>query len=145
VRFQVLTAASIKMRTFWDIAPYNFVGVEGRFRGAYCLHHYHPDYRGSTHLWNVGLLRKYVALYPQRRSSSSLFCSPEPPLVTVVCRLNPINILTYIREICFNTTPSFTHKFLKWSSLQIVQLIWLPCLLHAFPSHKPWYDQADHF
>jgi len=39
VRFQVLTAASMKFRVFWDVAPCSHVEVDRRFRGAYCLHH----------------------------------------------------------------------------------------------------------
>jgi hypothetical protein len=39
VRFQVLTTESMKLRAFWDIAPCSLVGVDRRFRGAYCLHH----------------------------------------------------------------------------------------------------------
>jgi hypothetical protein len=42
LRFQVLTAASMKFRVFWDVAPCSHVEVDRRFRGAYCLH-YHPD------------------------------------------------------------------------------------------------------
>jgi hypothetical protein len=38
VRFQVLTAASMKMTVCWDIAPCNLVGV------------YRPDDGGSKHL-----------------------------------------------------------------------------------------------
>jgi hypothetical protein len=38
VRFQDLTAASMKMRTFWDVSPCCIVGVDRRFRGVYCLH-----------------------------------------------------------------------------------------------------------
>jgi hypothetical protein len=53
LRFPVLTAASVKMATFWDIAPCNLVEVDGRFRGTYCLHHRE---RCLRHLWNVGLL-----------------------------------------------------------------------------------------
>jgi hypothetical protein len=40
-RFQVLMAASIKTRAFWDIAPCSLVGIYGRSRGAYC--HQHPE------------------------------------------------------------------------------------------------------
>jgi hypothetical protein len=40
-RFQVLMAASIKTRAFWDIAPCSLVGIYGRSRGAYC--HHHPE------------------------------------------------------------------------------------------------------
>jgi hypothetical protein len=37
VRFHVLTAASIKMAVFWDVAPNSLVEVCRRFRGAYYL------------------------------------------------------------------------------------------------------------
>jgi hypothetical protein len=39
VRFQVLTAASMKLTAFWDIASCNLEEVYCCFRGAYCLHH----------------------------------------------------------------------------------------------------------
>jgi hypothetical protein len=40
VKFKVLTAASMKMIVFRNIAPCS-LGDTGRdFRGAYCLHHY---------------------------------------------------------------------------------------------------------
>jgi hypothetical protein len=39
VRFQVITAASMKMTAFWDIVPCSVVGVDRHFRGAYFLHH----------------------------------------------------------------------------------------------------------
>jgi hypothetical protein len=39
VRFQVLTAASMKMAVFWDVAPCSLVDIGRRFTGAYCPHH----------------------------------------------------------------------------------------------------------
>jgi hypothetical protein len=39
MRFQVLTAARMKFRVFWDVALCSHVDVERGFRGAYCLHH----------------------------------------------------------------------------------------------------------
>jgi hypothetical protein len=39
VRYQVLTAASLKITVFWD----SLVEVYRRFRGAYCLHHQGDD------------------------------------------------------------------------------------------------------
>jgi hypothetical protein len=45
----VLTAASMKVTSFWDIALYSFVEVDRRFRGVYCLHHLDPDDGGSNH------------------------------------------------------------------------------------------------
>jgi hypothetical protein len=37
MRFQVLTAASIKMTALWNVAPCSLVEVDWCFRGAYCL------------------------------------------------------------------------------------------------------------
>jgi hypothetical protein len=39
VRFQVLTAESMKITAFWDIASCSLVHVDRRFRGAYFLHY----------------------------------------------------------------------------------------------------------
>jgi hypothetical protein len=39
VGFQVLTAASMDMTTFWDIVPCCIVEVDGRFGSGFCLHH----------------------------------------------------------------------------------------------------------
>jgi hypothetical protein len=39
MRFQVVTAASLKMTDFWDIALCSLIGVDRRFRGAYLLRH----------------------------------------------------------------------------------------------------------
>jgi hypothetical protein len=50
VRFQVLTAASMKLRVFWDVVPCSQVDVDRRFRGAYCLHHHCSDGGGNIHL-----------------------------------------------------------------------------------------------
>jgi hypothetical protein len=43
VRFQVLTATSIKMAVFWVVAPCSLVDIDRRFSGAYCLHHEGDD------------------------------------------------------------------------------------------------------
>jgi hypothetical protein len=56
VIFQALTATSMKLTAFWDIAP--------------CSHR--PDDGGSKHLRNVDqLLRNYTAQQPRRQSSSA--------------------------------------------------------------------------
>jgi hypothetical protein len=68
VRSQVLTAARMKMRAFWDIALYSLVGVDWHFRGVYCLHHQGDD-GASMNLWIFGLLWDYMVLYPRRLSS----------------------------------------------------------------------------
>jgi hypothetical protein len=38
VRFQVLTASSMKFRVFWQALPCGHIDVDRRFRDAYCLH-----------------------------------------------------------------------------------------------------------
>jgi hypothetical protein len=48
VRFQVLTEESMKIKVFWGVGPCSLVGVDRRFRGAYCFHH-RPD-GDNTHL-----------------------------------------------------------------------------------------------
>jgi hypothetical protein len=47
VRNQVLTAASMKITIFWDVAPCSLVEVYRRFRGAFCLHYQGDEY--SSH------------------------------------------------------------------------------------------------
>jgi hypothetical protein len=49
-RFQVLTAACMKIRAFWDIAPCSLIVVDHHFRGVYCLHHQGSEYIYSS-LW----------------------------------------------------------------------------------------------
>jgi hypothetical protein len=39
LRFEVLTAASMKMDVFWVVAPCNLSEVYRHFRGDCCLHH----------------------------------------------------------------------------------------------------------
>jgi hypothetical protein len=45
LRFQVFTAASMKMAVFWVVAPCSLVDVYLRFRGTRCLHHQGEVYR----------------------------------------------------------------------------------------------------
>jgi hypothetical protein len=52
VRFQVLTVASMKCRVFWDVAPCSLIGVDRRFRRAYCLH-----YQGVSNLFSATMSR----------------------------------------------------------------------------------------
>jgi hypothetical protein len=63
-QFIVITAASMKFRIFWDVAPCSHVEVDWRFRGAYCLHHYSSPWWWSIYLWNVSKLpsttRRYI-------------------------------------------------------------------------------------
>jgi hypothetical protein len=52
VRYQVLTAASMKMTAFWDIAPCSLAEIYRCSSAAHCLHH-----------------QDYTAQYPRRQSS----------------------------------------------------------------------------
>jgi hypothetical protein len=47
VRYEVLTAANMRMAVFWVVAPCSLVEVHRRFRRACCLHHQgdRPDYQ----------------------------------------------------------------------------------------------------
>jgi hypothetical protein len=59
VRFQVLTAASMKFRiVFWDVLPCKSI----------------PDDAGSTYLWNVGRQLFYMAVHPRRQFWTSVQC-----------------------------------------------------------------------
>jgi hypothetical protein len=62
VRFQVLTAASMKFRGFWDVAPCSHVEVNRRFRGAYCLHH-QGVVRGNTRGATSQNTQNFIYLY----------------------------------------------------------------------------------
>jgi hypothetical protein len=67
VRFQVLTAASVKLTDFWVVTPCSLVEVYRRFSGACCLHHQANDGDGK-HLRNVRkLLPDYTAKQPRRQ------------------------------------------------------------------------------
>jgi hypothetical protein len=62
LRFQILTATSMKMAVFQDDAP------------VACLHNY-PDDGGSKFLWNVSLyLPDYTVQHPRRQPSSWNCC-----------------------------------------------------------------------
>jgi hypothetical protein len=39
VRFQVLSAPSMKVTVFWDVVPCCLIQTDRRFGGVYCLHH----------------------------------------------------------------------------------------------------------
>jgi hypothetical protein len=70
VRFQVLTAASMKMAVFWVVAPCSLVEVYRRFRGACRLHH-QGDKRGLLiALMMETTLLHYKAQQPIRQPSS---------------------------------------------------------------------------
>jgi hypothetical protein len=74
VRFQVLTAASMKMTAFRGITPCRLVEADRHFTGVYYLHQQndHPDDRGCKYLRNVvKFLPDYTCNIPEHRSLSS--------------------------------------------------------------------------
>jgi hypothetical protein len=86
--FQVLTATSMKMTVFWDVAPCSLVWVisasaghgspsstPSKDVGSSATHR--PDDGGSKHLKHVGkLLPDYTAKHPRRQPSSELYLTP---------------------------------------------------------------------
>jgi hypothetical protein len=75
VRFQVLTAASMKFRfVSWDVLPCKII-VDRCFRGTCCLHHQGDDDGGSTYIWNIGRQLFYTAVHPRRQ----IWTSYSPP------------------------------------------------------------------
>jgi hypothetical protein len=56
VRFQVFTAASMKMTVFWDVAPCSLVEVYRRFTCAYSLHYQGYLFTNRLHFtaWCLG-------------------------------------------------------------------------------------------
>jgi hypothetical protein len=80
VRFQVITAASMKFRILWDVLPCSQVDVDRRFRGAYCLHHQSDAARTSeTSIYIYLTTRQYIPedsklqLYVQLFSKHTLY------------------------------------------------------------------------
>jgi hypothetical protein len=48
VRFEVLTALSMQIAVFWDLATCSLVYIDRHFGGAYCLHHQGDDMTVSS-------------------------------------------------------------------------------------------------
>jgi hypothetical protein len=79
VRFQVLTAACMKITVFRGVAPCSLVEVYRRFRGSCCLHrqgslHHRADGAGGKNLWSVGKrLPDDTAQHPRRQLFALIF------------------------------------------------------------------------
>jgi hypothetical protein len=56
----------MEMTAFWDIAPRSLVGVDLRFRGAYCFHHQgdeshrEPVRTSETSVYSNETTRRYI-------------------------------------------------------------------------------------
>jgi hypothetical protein len=79
VRFQVLTAANMKMRAFWGIAPCSLVVVDRCIRGAYCLHQHrqfaHSKRRSTTTRLHGAISQKALIFIPWPLSTKFLLCA----------------------------------------------------------------------
>jgi hypothetical protein len=73
VRFEVLSASSMKMTVLWDAATFSLIEVYRRFRASCCLLRHDDDGRGSKHLWKDGkILPDYTTRYPKKQSPSNV-------------------------------------------------------------------------
>jgi hypothetical protein len=105
-RFQVLTAASMKMAVFRVVAPYSLVEVYSRFRGAYCHHH-----QGDN-------LPDYMAQQPRRTAilngstvlTSALDRVSRIALMMEAARTSETLINLYQTTRCYNPEDSNLHK-----------------------------------
>jgi hypothetical protein len=99
----------LNIRAFWDVAQCSLFVVNGRFRGAYCLHH-QVDGGGSTHLfcegprvaqlvkclatyWTTGRskfdLRQWQEIFPISSASRPALGPTQPPVQWVPVVLCP--------------------------------------------------------
>jgi hypothetical protein len=63
VRFQALTAPSMKIRAFWDVAPCSLIRVDRRFRDVYCLYHQGGDggkQNSETSVYSKQTTQRYI-------------------------------------------------------------------------------------
>jgi hypothetical protein len=68
VRFQILTASSVKMReSLLGKAPCSPFGVDRRFRDAYCLHHQCDECTSETSVYYNETTRRYIPEYSHLR------------------------------------------------------------------------------
>jgi WD40 repeat protein len=81
LRCKILTAASLKMIAVWDIEHCSLVEVDGRFEGAYCLHHHAIVYFCKTSRRSIpeGCHFHYHKLDSLPRHSSRASCTLHHP------------------------------------------------------------------
>jgi hypothetical protein len=69
VRFQVLTATSMKIAVFWDVPLKSLVESDWCFRGAYCLHH-RGDHSPHQPLLSLPATQMIIALMMEAVNTS---------------------------------------------------------------------------
>jgi hypothetical protein len=75
MKFPVLTAASMKITVFGDVASCSLVEIGRRFARTHRLHHQRDETNdeGCKHHWNVGLfLQDHKTQHSRRPSSSNI-------------------------------------------------------------------------
>jgi hypothetical protein len=63
-RFQILTAASMKVAAFWDVAPCSLVEADRHFRDSYFL--YHRPVMETEHTSGTSVYFDTALSYPRR-------------------------------------------------------------------------------
>jgi hypothetical protein len=130
VRFQVCTAANMKMRAFSDTVLCSLIGIDGRFRGAYCIH-----YQGYKLVRTASIIRvmnyslqwwrrQYAS--PKRRSSPTrLYGAISHKALSfklhivmwVCCYVNYIDVLhsrfILVKKNCFNNESTETQGYVS--------------------------------
>jgi hypothetical protein len=95
VRFQVLTAVSMKVAVFWPVVQCSLVEVYRRFRGPCCPHHQGDDGGRSLMMEAASTFETSVNFYQTTRrnnpeDSHNQFCMR---LSSPACLLHPTPIL----------------------------------------------------
>jgi hypothetical protein len=117
-------AANMQMTAFWDIAAHSLVDVDWRFRGA---QRFRLDDRGSTNLWNVGLLQDdYTEIYSSNKYGSIIRFS-----LCLICesdRLLPQDIMNWSGWLCsYGSKNESSHYCHNQSAKELCTLLTHPC------------------
>jgi hypothetical protein len=152
VRFEVLTATSMKTAVFWGVAQCSLVDIDRRFRRSYCLHQ--GDDGVSSSETSVSI---YTVLIPQDRTPwyymwhpivnklYPLNCWHKPLMYVRACphvTSIPISIETCIIVCWFSVTPVpsdflYSHKFNLYFDNSLAAVFKEPDLQTPhFPSSK---------
>jgi hypothetical protein len=100
VRFQVLTAASVKMTVFWDVTPYSLEESDLRFRGVYFFHHQGIDnIPEDSHLRANNLLRFKQAFWSVVFHGLFYVIS----IFSYVHKIVPVTFLLSVRRVSYSS------------------------------------------
>jgi hypothetical protein len=112
VRFQVLTAASMKFKVFWDILTCSQVDVDRRFRGAYCLYHQ----GGRT--WLHGRTSQKTLNFAKLQNDQGRVTPSDMPFV--ICHENPLfrACCNYVRCMIKTLPVRAKHNYISAASMQ---------------------------